>query len=67
MKYKEKIQATATITEVLRFHTTLLKSSQQIAAKLRSHMRRFSTQIYGRHTFLNGLIFCWMNDVNKTI
>ena len=39
----------------------------QIAAKIRSRMKRSITPIYGRRTFFNGLAFCWINDINKTI
>ena len=40
----------------------------QIACReIRSHMRRFIIPIDGRRTFSSGLIFCWMNNINKTI
>jgi len=34
---------------------------------IRSHMRRFIIRIYRRRTFFKSLVFCCMNDINKTI
>ena len=67
MKHKEQIQATKTIHEFLRFHTNPCKIITVNCREIKSNMRRFIIWIYGRHTFPNGLIFCWMNDINKTI
>lgn len=69
MKYKEQVQATTTINEILRFHTNPSDQNHSSSREIRSHMRRLKIRIYGRRTFrnVNGLIFGWMNDINRTI
>ena len=65
--YKEQIQATMTINEFLRSHTNPSDQNNANFRKSISNMRRFKTRIYGCGTFLNGLIFCWMNDIPLVI
>ena len=58
MKYKEEIQVTKTENEFLRFHTNPSNRHYANHHEIKSHMRRFITQIYGRRAFFNSLIFC---------
>ena len=67
MKEKEQIQATTTVNEFLRFHTNPSNQNYANYGEIRSHMKRFILPIHGRKTFFNGLIFCWINDINKAI
>ena len=67
MKYEEQILAKTTINNFLRSHAKPSKIITANCREIRSNMRRFIIGIYGRHTFLNGLIFCIMNDISKTI
>ena len=67
VKYKEEIQVITTVNKFLRFQTNPSNQHYENYHEIRSHMRRFIIRIYGLRTFFNSLIFCWMNDINKTI
>ena len=48
MKYKEGIQAIATVNEFLRFHTNSSNRHYANYNEITSHVRRFIIRIYGR-------------------
>ena len=63
MKYIEVIQVVMTVNYFLRFHINpSIINIMPYYLGIRSHVRRFIIRI-----LLCSLIFCWMNDINKTI
>ena len=67
MLYKKEIRVITTVNEFLRFCTNPSNQHYANYHEIKRYIGKFKIRIYGRRTFFNSLIFCWMNDINKTI